>query len=285
MSTVGSGTHRYRWVEGWPRLPDDLFLGWIGSVAVDGRGRVYCFCRGTHPMVVFDAGGQVAATWGDEFLNHAHGVFLDDAERLWLTDRYAQVVWVCSTDGRVQRRIGYPNVTSAHGGLFDHPTNAHAAADGTVYVSDGYGDTRCHRFDARGRLMHSWGEPGREPGQFDLPHGIWALSDDRVLVADRENHRIQVFDPEGGFMDQWAGFRQPADFFVDEAAGVIYLAEVGGRVSLLDLAGAVITAWEAPAPGARPFHAPHGIWVDAEGAIYMGEVQRDDALYKFEPAG
>ena len=118
-----------------------------------------------------------------------------------------------------------------------------------------------------------------------MPHAIWALSDDRVLVADRENHRIQIFDPDGVYMDQWTGFRQPADFYVDEAAGVIYLAEVGGRVSLLDLTGQTITSWEDPGDGGEPFNAPHGIWVDPEGAIYLGEVQCDDALYKFEPIG
>ena len=281
--TVGSGSHRYECVDGWPQLPTGLTLGWIGSVATDHQGRVYCFCRGTHPMVVFDTAGQVEATWGDEYLNHAHGVFIDTDDRLWLTDRYAQVIWVCETDGTVVRRLGYPNVTSADGGFFNHPTNMHLGPDGSVYVSDGYADNCCHRFSADGRLLLSWGSAGHEPGQFNLPHGIWVLSDNRVLVADRENHRIQVFDPEGGFLEQWHGFRQPSDFFVDEAAGLIYLAEVGGRVSILDLDGSVVTAWESPVPRGRPFKAPHGIWVDPEGAIYVGEVQRDDALYKFEP--
>ena len=185
--------------------------------------------------------------------------------------------------GRVVRRIGYPNFTSADGGHFNHPTNTHLGADGSIYVSDGYGDTRCHRFAPSGQLLNSWGEPGTGPGQFDLPHGIWALSDDRILVADRENHRIQIFDPEGVYMDQWTGFRQPSDFYVDEDAGVIYLAEVGGRVSLLDLTGQTLTSWEDPGDGGPTFSAPHGIWVDPDGAIYMGEVQRDDALYKFQP--
>jgi len=282
---VGSGSHRYERVQGWPQLPADIYLGWIGSVGVDSKGRVYCFCRGTHPMVVFAAAGRVAVTWGDELLNHAHGVYVDADEHLWLTDRYAHVVWVTTIEGQVVRRIGYPNFTSADGGLFNHPTNTHLGADGSIYVSDGYGDTRCHRFAPSGQLLNSWGEPGTGPGQFDLPHGIWALSDDRILVADRENHRIQIFDPDGVYMDQWTGYRQPSDFFVDEDAGVIYLAEVGGRVSILDLTGRIITSWEDPGDGGATFSAPHGIWVDPEGAIYMGEVQRDDALYKFQPIG
>ena len=187
---VGSGAHRYAHVQGWPQLPAGITLGWIGSVGVDSQGRVYCFCRGTHPMVVFDADGRIVDTWGDDLLNHAHGVWVDADEHLWLTDRFAHVIWVTTTDGRVVRRIGYPNMTSAEGGHFNHPTNTHIGSDGSIYVSDGYGDARCHRFAPSGALLNSWGEPGTGPGQFDLPHSIWALSDDRILVADRENHRI-----------------------------------------------------------------------------------------------
>ena len=284
--TVGSGAHRYECVDGWPNLPGGLALGWIGSVAVDQQGHVYCFCRGTHPMVVFDRHGEVVDTWGDTFLNHAHGVFMDHAEQLWLTDRFAHTVWVCTTKGEVVRRIGYPGVPSPDGGLFNHPTNMHLAPDGSIYVTDGYGDNRCHHFSSDGKLLRSWGEPGRGPGQFDLPHGIWVMRDERVLVADRENNRIQIFDLDGVFVHEWTGFRQPSDFYVDETAGIIYLAEVGGRVSILDFEGAIVTAWEAATPEAsESFKAVHGIWVDREGSIYVGEVQRDDALYKFEPVG
>jgi sugar lactone lactonase YvrE len=282
---VGAGSHTYERVEAWAKIPEQWTLGWIGSVATDRQGRVYCFCRGTHPLVVFDRDGTVVGHWGDDLLNHAHGVFMDAEQRLWLTDRYAQTVWVFDTDGRLQRRLGYPNVTSGAGGLFNHPTNTHIADDGSIFVSDGYGDARCHHFGPDGRLRASWGSPGDAPGQFNLPHGIWVLKDERVLVADRENHRIQIFDPEGTFIEQWTGFQQPADFFVDEDAGVIYLAELGGRITLLDLAGDLIVRWGERGDGPDQFLAPHGIWVDDQGAIYVGEVQRDDALHKFVPVG
>ncbi len=282
---VGEGSHTYERVEAWAKIPEQWTLGWIGSVATDHNGRVYCFCRGTHPLVVFDRDGEVVGHWGDDLLNHAHGVFMDADEQLWLTDRYAQTVWVFDTDGRLRRRLGYPNVTSGAGGRFNHPTNTHIADDGSIFVSDGYGDARCHHFAPDGRLLASWGSPGDAPGQFNLPHGIWALNDDRILVADRENHRIQIFDPEGTFIEQWTDFRQPTDFFVDEDAGVIYLTELGGRITLLDFTGDLITRWGEQGDGPGEFVAPHGIWVDDEGAIYMGEVQRDDGLHKFVPVG
>ena len=84
---VGEGSHTYERVESWAKIPEQWTLGWVGSVATDRQGRVYCFCRGTHPLVVFDRDGKVVGHWGDDLLNHAHGVFMDAEQRLWLTDR------------------------------------------------------------------------------------------------------------------------------------------------------------------------------------------------------
>src|SRR5436309_1949925 len=81
--------------------------------------------------------------------------------------------------------------------------------DGDLSVTAGYGNARDHRFSAEGRLLRSWGEPGAGPGQFNLPHGIAVLADGRVLVADRENDRIQLFDPEGKYLDQWTQVQRP----------------------------------------------------------------------------
>jgi sugar lactone lactonase YvrE len=280
---VGSGVHTYETVDGWAKLPENWNLGWIGGIATDRSGRVYCFCRGTHPMVVFDREGEVVDHWGEDLLNHAHGVFLDHQEQLWLTDRYAQVVWVYDLAGKLQRRLGYPYFTSDQGGLFNHPTNTYLQPDGTIYVSDGYQAAHCHRFAADGTLQLTWGTPGTGPGEFDLPHGIWVLPEDRVLVADRENHRIQLFTPDGEYLDQWTGLRLPMDVFVDADAGVIFLAEGGSRITLLDLDGEVITQWGEPGDGPAQYQGPHDIWVDDQGAIYVAEVGRSNFLHKLVP--
>ena len=280
---VGSGDHTYEVVEDWLKLPDDWSLGWIGSIVTDRSGRVYCFNRGKHPLTVFDREGNVVDHWGDDLLCYAHGVFMDHSERLWLTDQHAHVVWVCNTVGELQWRLGYPHVTSVDGGLFNQPTNAHVSPDGSIYVSDGYGDTKCHRFAADGTLQVSWGEPGDGPGQFARPHAIWALSDDRVLVADRENNRVEIFDPDGEYITEWPDIPLPTDFYVDEDAGVIYLTELHRGIMLLDLDGKLITRWGEHGQGPGQYWGPHGIWVDDHGAIYMAEVVRDSHLHKFVP--
>jgi DNA-binding beta-propeller fold protein YncE len=164
------------------------------------------------------------------------------------------------------------------------------APSGELYVSDGYGNCRTHRFTASGDLLQSWGVPGTGPGQFNLPHGIWVHDDGRVFVADRENDRIQIFSPEGEYLAEWLDVQRPTQLFVDQA-GLVYVGELvkragfaskrlgvtdveqPSRLSILDPEGNVLLRWGGPdaaAPG--NFVAPHGIWVDDRGDIYVAEV-------------
>ena len=296
---TGSGRFTFDLVPGWAKIPPNIATGWIGGVVTDRRGRVYCFGRGTHPMLVFDREGSLVDHWGDSFVSHAHGAFIDDDEQLWLTDRFAQVVWVCDTAGQVLRKIGLLNIRSTDDDYhmrgdpppgepprfdgFNHPTNAHLAADGTVFVADGYRAARCHRFSVAGVIETSWGSPGAAPGQFDLPHGIWVTRDDRVLVADRENSRVQVFNRDGEFQEEWTDLHRPTDLYVDEDQGAVYISELSGRVSVLDLEGTLITRLGEPGTGPGQFAAPHDVWLDDQGALYVCEVQRSNRLHKFVP--
>ncbi|MCY4110801.1 MAG: hypothetical protein OXF96_02535 [Chloroflexi bacterium] len=281
---VGSGDFTYDYVDGWLKLPPDWSLGWIGSIATDRLGRVFCFNRGTRPMTVLGREGEVIGHWGDAEICYAHGVFMDRHERLWLTDQLAHVVWIYGTDGTLHGRLGYPYVTSASAGLFNQPTNTFVTDDGSIYVSDGYGDTKCHRFDAAGRHELSWGEPGTGPGQFALPHGIWVLRDGRVLVADRENDRIQVFDRDGAYITEWGDIPLPSDFYVDEERGAVFVSELNRGITVFDLDGKVITRWAQEREPPDRIGGPHGIWVDDQGAIYVGEVGADSYLHKWVPA-
>jgi len=172
------------------------------------------------------------------------------------------------------------------------------APSGELYVADGYGNCRVHRFSADGDLIQSWGEIGTGPGEFHLPHGIACDAEGRVLVCDRENDRIQVFSPDGVFLDQWTDVQRPCDLAVD-ADGLIYVAELWrpkgkksfvhgemledkpGRVTVLDRDGRVLDRWGGSSelrhtPG--NFIAPHAITVDSHGDVYVAEVTYSFAL-------
>ena len=165
------------------------------------------------------------------------------------------------------------------------------AANGDLFASDGYGNARVHHFTPMGELKTSWGEPGDAHGAFNIPHSVLVLPDERVLVCDRENNRIQVFDLDGKYLDEWTDLARPDDVCVDDA-GNVYVAELGeraalfpfmprpygqdrvARISVLDLKGNVQMRWgDDPAQGLQ-FVAPHGITVDRHGNVYIGEVRQ-----------
>jgi DNA-binding beta-propeller fold protein YncE len=174
---------------------------------------------------------------------------------------------------------------------FHYPTNLALSPDGAIYISDGYGNARIHKFTPDGRLLLSWGEPGSAAGQFHLPHGIAIDRQGTVYVADRENSRIQLFSPDGKFLSEWTDVARPCQVFIN-GAGSIYVAELGfragmwpgtsapsadapgGRVSIFNQRGELKARWGGGRNPCSPgdFFAPHCIWVDSRGDIYVGEV-------------
>ncbi len=271
----------YQVVEGWGQLPEGWEFKQVAGVAVDSQDRIYVYNRGEHPMIVFDSDGNLLNTWGEGFLKHAHGIFIDTADMIYLVDRWLHAVLKYTPEGELLMTIGTLDQPSTNGEPFNHPTDVALSSSGEIYVSDGYGNTRMHKFSAEGEHLLSWGTPGDGASEFNLPHSVWVDDNDRVYVADRENHRIQIFDPQGTFIDQWTGFRQPTDFFLD-VDGCLYIAELQHRVSILNLDGEVLGRMGGEsnhAPG--EFVAPHAVWKDSQDALYVGEVLAGQRIQKF----
>src|SRR5262249_34032974 len=155
--------------------------------------------RGEHPVIVFGEAGAYQFSWGEGLITRAHGIFIDPEDMVYLVDDAGHTVRKFTPDGRLLMTPGTPGPPSGtrakssdyrtirHAGPpFCYPTNLARAADGTLFIADGYGNARVHHFSADGRLLASWGEPGTGPGQFQVPHGIAVSRDGRVFVADRE---------------------------------------------------------------------------------------------------
>ena len=215
----------YHPVEGWGRLPDGWSFIDATSVAVDNNDRVYVFNRGHHPVIVFDHTGEFVTSWGEGIFATPHAITITAGQELWLTDYADQTVGCFMRDGRLVRTIGQPGVSSpAHSGRpFNMPTDvAESPASGDLFISDGYRNSAVHRFSSDGRHILSWGRPGTRPGQFNIPHNIAVGSDGRVYVADRENHRVQVFDEDGAYLDQINNLHRPCALYAHpkEAAAV-----------------------------------------------------------------
>lgn len=301
---VGSGSLQFELVEGWEQLPKGLLHRDVVGVAADSQGRVYLFCRGAHPVIVYERDGTFLGSWGEgQFTYRVHGIFISPEDQVFLVDYDNHSVRQYTVDGKYVQMIGpagipsdtgYDNleVTSiTHGaGPYNRPTNLATSPSGDLYVSDGYGNSRVHRFTSEGKLIESWGEPGIDHGHFNLPHSVWVHSDGRVFVADRENDRIQIFSPTGEFLAEWLDVQRPTSLVIDKD-NLVYVSEMcwragesscrrgpiteeaNSRMSIYDLDGNLLLRWgdgDPTSPG--NFIAAHGIWVDGEGSLYVGEV-------------
>jgi DNA-binding beta-propeller fold protein YncE len=140
---------------------------------------------------------------------------------VWLTDTLDHTVRKCTPEGKVLMTLGTSGkpAKSMSGLPFCRCTHvALHPATGEVFVSDGYGNASVHKYTPDGRLMHSWGEPGNRPGQFNLPHNIATDRDGYVYVADRENSRVQIFSANGKLEDIWTGMARPCGLYIDTRA-------------------------------------------------------------------
>ncbi|MFO0967274.1 MAG: peptidyl-alpha-hydroxyglycine alpha-amidating lyase family protein [Gemmataceae bacterium] len=294
----------YRVDPTWPSFPANGPAGEAVAVACDSRDRVHVFLRGPQPVQVFEPDGKPVASWGGGLFVRPHGIFIDGEDHVYCTDDFDHTVRIFSQDGRPRLTLGVsgqPSDTGAtsidyrtiehSGSPFNYPTNVALGPRGDIFVADGYGNARVHRFAPDGRLLLSWGEPGDGPGQFHVPHGIAVDRGGTVYVADRENSRIQLFSRDGEYQGEWRDVARPCQIFIDSAEQV-FVAELGhragrwpgtgeaapgqagGRVSVFDRSGALLARWgggdNPTAPG--DFYAPHGIWVDSHGSVYVAEV-------------
>jgi DNA-binding beta-propeller fold protein YncE len=290
--------------DAWAKRPDGWNWTEVAAVATDRRDRVYVFNRGAHPVLVFDRAGRWLASWGEGLFARPHGIFIGPDDAVYCTDDRDHTVRKFTPDGQLLLTLGTrgkPSDTGATstdfrtirraGPPFHYPTNLALSPEGDLYVSDGYGNARVHKFSAEGKLLFSWGEPGSGPGQFHLPHGIAVDRRGIVYVADRENSRIQLFAPDGAYLSEWTDVARPCQLFID-GDGNVYVAELGfragmwpgttapasdapgGRVSIFDGSGKLRARWGGGRNSCAPgdFFAPHGIWVDSRADIYVAEV-------------
>ncbi|MFN0164045.1 MAG: peptidyl-alpha-hydroxyglycine alpha-amidating lyase family protein [Burkholderiales bacterium] len=288
---LGEGEHRYRVVEDWARIPEGWEFKDVAAVAVDSRDQVYVFNRGEHPMMVFDREGNFLRSWGEGTFPHAHGLSIDAQDNLYCTDDGGHFVRKCAPDGRVLLEIGVPGKPAPFmsGEPFHRCTHTALSPAGDIYVSDGYGNARIHKYSPDGKLLFSWGAPGTDPGQFNIAHNIATDDEGWVYVADRENHRVQVFDERGRYETQWANLHRPCGLFCCRGATPRFVIgelgpampvnrnhpNIGPRLSIVDAAGKLIARLGGEAgPGLETgkFVAPHGLALDSRGDIYVGEV-------------
>ncbi len=288
-----SGNEKYSFelVDGWAKLHDgESFLDVCG-IAIDRQDQVYILNRGKYPMMIFNRDGDLISSWGEGYFNRAHGICIGPDGAVYCTDDKNHTVTKFDTEGNVLMKLGTKDKPSDTGYIqmsdlfesiasitrggppFNRPTGVALSSSGNIYVSDGYGNARVHKFSPDGELLFSWGEPGAGPGQFRLPHSIRVDVHDQVWIPDRENSRIQVFNDKGEFLTQWINLIRPTDLSI-VGDDVVYVSELCRRVSIFTIDGKLLTRWGNEGHDVKNplFVAPHAIAVDSRGDLYVGEV-------------
>lgn len=252
------------------QLPKGTVFAECSAVAVSKKGEIYVFHRGPRPIICFDSNGKFLRAWGDDLIQSAHGLRVDPHGDIWVTDVGEDRVFKFDSSGNLLLSLGTGEAGPAKD-QFNQPTDIAFGLNDEVYISDGYGNSRVMKFNQEGKFLTSWGTAGSERGQFHLPHSIIVDSEGRVLVGDRENERIQIFDADGKWLSTWKGFA-PYGMALDND-GLLFVADGrAGQILLLDDRGKVKRRWGRPGEGVGQFQMPHMLALDAEGDLYVAEV-------------
>ena len=306
-SVQGEGEHKYEWVHDWLTIPESVKLGNCHGVQQDSQGRIFIHHTGqantgTPCMLVCDTDGRVMKMWGKEYEGGAHGLQLrkeDGTEYLYLALTGQHRVVKTTLDGEVVFELRFPKES----GLYKDkegkdseasyiPTNIAFAANGDFYVADGYGLSYVHRYNIKGEYQDTFGGKDKEPGKMNCCHGIYMdkrSGDEKIVVADRANNRLQYFTLDGKHISFVQGknddgiVRLPCHF--DVRGTDMLIPDLRGRITILDKDNnAAAQLFDNPDPGRREknglpmtawadgqFICPHGAIWDSKGDIYVVE--------------
>jgi peptidylamidoglycolate lyase len=222
------------------------------------------------------------SSWGANTFWMPHGLRTDRDDNIWVTDIGLHQVMKFSHDGNLLMTVGVKGEPGLDRKHFDKPTDIAFAPDGSVYVSDGYGNSRVVKLSAKGEFLLDWGRKGSKPGEFDLPHGISTDSEGRVYVADRSNARVQVFKGDGTFLHEWKSAELGRPWAVTVGPdGNVYVVDGGDlkprppdrcHILKLDQQGQILDKWASHGNYDGQVYWGHAIAVGKDGAVYVGDI-------------
>jgi hypothetical protein len=300
---LGEGEVSFDWVPGWGQLPEGMTYGNThGCIAVDSQDRIYVNTDTDHAIIVFEADGTFVRSFGAEFKGGLHGMTLVEEsgkEFLYLAHIGLHQIAKVTLEGEVLWRLGYPKES----GLYEkagsyRPTAVAVAANGDLYAADGYGLSWVHQYDRDQNYVRSFGGPGSKPGQMKTPHGLWIDTRSHapiLMVADRENHRLQAFSLDGNSLGIVSEeLRRPCN--LSQHGSMLAVADLTGRITILGKDNELLAhLGEQPDPEKRArnnvasdlwrdgeFVSPHGIHWDSQGNLYVMDWVSEGRISKLQ---
>src|ERR1700693_6550463 len=206
----------YHVVEDFLKIPADMIMAEAVGVAINSKGHIFILNRVNHPLLEFTTEGDFVSSFGEgsPIFHIPHSIRFDAQDNLWYVNSGDNLVVKFDSKRRVQQALGRreePWVYLTHGieraipgpSSFYQPTDTVVGPDGSTYITDGYGNSRVVKFTREGNLVKYWGDRGTKPGQFNHPHNIVIDKNATLYVADLQNSRVQVFDTDGNFKQEW----------------------------------------------------------------------------------
>ena len=309
----------YQTVEDFFKLPPPRPWGSTSSIDIARNGHIWiaercgantCAGKDDPPVLEFDASGKLLKSFGSGLLVFPHYLKIDAGGNIWVVDglppgaaragappiegKGHQVIKF-SPDGKVLMRLGKPGVAGDGPDTFNQPSAIAFGRHGDIFIADGHGgnsNARIVKFSMDGKFVKTWGKKGTAQGEFDTPHALAFDSRGRLFVADRANDRIQIFDQEGKFLDEWKQFSRPSGLFIDRN-DVIYVSDSESReregyghhpgwkrgIRVGSAKDGTVTAFipdSFPTPEQASTSGAEGVAADSTGAIYGAEVGQKD---------
>jgi len=251
----------------WGDLPAGTSWGGASQASASPDGQIVIFRRDVPAFFVVSPEGKLVKSFGDTKYRLAHGIRIDRDGFIWASDNSDNFIQKMSSDGKVLMTLGKAGTTGDNNSQegFDGPADVFVATNGDIFVADGYRNSRVVQFSKDGKFIRKiGGTKGTEPGQFNVPHAVVVDSKGRIIVADAENSRVQVFDSTGKFLEQWTGFpAKPRGSMFITPDDTLYISHVDTESISIMKDGKIIDS--ITGLGLRP----HGLTMDRQGNLYV----------------
>lgn len=269
--------------ENFLKLPDNLYMAEVVGVAVDSKGHVFVLHRGRQPILEFRPDGSFVRSIGEGLpFEGPHAVRTDSQDNLWYIDAGTNLIVKFDAQKRIQMVLGRrpePWTWLTHvieravpaPQFFYQPTDVTWGPDGSIFVADGYGNSRVAKFSREGNLVKHWGERGTGPGNFNTPHSIVIDNKGTIYVADRQNGRIQTFDTDGNFKQEWRVGGSPWSLCITPGPNQVLFVGSVGRVFKVDLNGKVLGAMGRFGRVPGTFDWVHAVACPDERTLYAAQ--------------